>query len=105
MGTIEITNENFEKEILKSDKLAVVDFHANWCGPCKMLGPVIDKLSEEREDVVVGKLNVDSNSDLAQKYRVRSIPTVIFMKDGEEVSRMTGANSIDAYNKQIDSLK
>lgn len=105
MGTIEITNENFEKEILKSDKLAVVDFHANWCGPCKTLGPVIDKLSEEREDVVVGKLNVDSNSDLAQKYRVRSIPTVIFMKDGEEVSRMAGANSIDAYNKQIDSLK
>lgn len=105
MGAIKITNENFEKEILNSDKLSVVDFQADWCGPCKVLGPVIDKLSEQRNDVTVGKLNLDNNRDLAVKYNVRSIPTVLFFKDGKEVDRATGANQLSFYESKIDSLK
>ena len=83
---------NFEAEVLKSDIPVFVDFYADWCGPCKMMSPVIDKMSEEYAGrIKVGKVNVDENSDLAVKYGIMSIPNMIFFKNGEVVDRVVGA--------------
>ena len=83
---------NFEAEVLKSDIPVFVDFYADWCGPCKMMSPVIDKLSEEYAGKIkVGKVNVDENSDLAMKYGIMSIPNIVFFKNGEVVDRVVGA--------------
>ena len=83
---------NFEAEVLKSDIPVFVDFYADWCGPCKMMSPVIDKLSEEYAGKIkVGKVNVDENSDLAMKYGIMSIPNMVFFKNGEVVDRVVGA--------------
>ena len=83
---------NFEAEVLKSDIPVFVDFYADWCGPCKMMSPVIDKLSEEYAGrIKVGKVNVDENSDLAMKYGIMSIPNMVFFKNGEVVDRVVGA--------------
>lgn len=101
---IEITSKDFDEKVGDSG-LAVVDFHAEWCGPCRMLGPVIEELSEENDDVTIGKVNLDSNPELAVKYGVRSIPTVLFIKDGEVVDRLTGAAAKKVYQDKIDSLK
>lgn len=88
---MEITAENFEEVILKSTKPVVVDFWATWCGPCKMMGPVIDQLAEElAATAVVGKVNVDEQQDLAARYGVMSIPTVVLFKDGKEAQRSVG---------------
>ena len=89
--TLTFTDENFEKEVLQSDLPVMVDFWAPWCGPCQMAGPVIDELAEEYEGKVkIGKLNVDDNQQVAMKYGVMSIPTVILFKDGKEVGRKIG---------------
>jgi thioredoxin 1 len=89
---LEITNENFEKEVLTADKLVVVDFWAAWCGPCRMVGPVLEELSQEMsEKVKIVKVNVDENPELADKYQIRSIPTMIFFKNGKEAERSIGA--------------
>ena len=83
---------NFEAEVLKSDLPVFVDFYADWCGPCKMMSPVIDKLAEEYEGKIkVGKVNVDENGDLAVKYGIMSIPNMIFFKNGEVADRVVGA--------------
>ena len=82
MAVIEITEANFETEVLKSDVPVLVDFWAVWCGPCQMQGPIIDELAEEVQGVKFGKLNVDENMGLAQKFRVMSIPTLMLFKDG-----------------------
>ena len=83
---------NFEAEVLKSDIPVFVDFYADWCGPCKMMSPVIDKLAEEYNGrIKVGKVNVDENSDLAVKYGIMSIPNMVFFKNGEVVDRVVGA--------------
>ena len=83
---------NFEAEVLQSDIPVFVDFYADWCGPCKMMSPVIDKLSEEYAGKIkVGKVNVDENSDLAMKYGIMSIPNMVFFKNGEVVDRVVGA--------------
>ncbi len=88
----EFNESNFESEVISSDKPVLVDFWAEWCGPCKMIGPVIDQLAEEVADVAkVGKVNVDSNQQLAVKYGVRSIPYLAFFKNGEVVDQITGA--------------
>ena len=106
---MEITSEELTKKIENGEKL-IVDFHAKWCGPCKMLGPVIEALSvdEKNKDITIGKVNVDGegNQELAQKYGVRGIPTVIFFKDGEEVigKRSAGAKSQADLQAIIDSL-
>ncbi len=88
---ITLTSENFESEVLKSDKPVLVDFWADWCGPCKMLAPVIAQIAEENADKIkVGKINVDDEPELAQQYGIVSIPTVILFKDGAESKKSVG---------------
>ena len=90
MATITITKETFEQEVLKSDLPVLVDFWAAWCGPCKMLGPIIEKLSEEHPELKICKVNVDEQPELAEKYQVFSIPTVIAFKNGEQLEQNMG---------------
>ena len=90
--SLKFTDENFEAEVLKADTLTLVDFYADWCGPCKMMAPIIDELSEEfAETVKIGKLNVDNSPETSSKYRVMSIPTLLFIKNGEVVETVVGA--------------
>lgn len=98
-----INNDNFQKEVKESDKIVLVDFFATWCGPCKMLSPVLDQVADELKDkVVVGKLDIDESLDLAKEYEVMSVPTMILFKDGKEVERIVGLRQktqiIDAIN-------
>ena len=102
---LEITDATFEETVLKSDKPVMVDFWAAWCGPCRMVGPIIDQISEEYADkAVVGKVDVDANQEFAAKYGVRNIPTVLIFKDGEVVGRQVGVAPKNAYTEAIDSL-
>ena len=93
MNVLKITNSNFNEEVLNSDKTTIVDFYADWCGPCKMMSPVIDKIAEENDNIKVGKLNVDDAQDIAMKYNVMSIPTIIIFKNGLEHKRFVGVTS------------
>lgn len=93
MEVLEINNSNFEEEVLKSEKAVLVDFYAEWCGPCKMLAPVIDQIAKENEDIKVAKINVDEAQELAEKYGVMSIPTLVVIKNGEEIKRQVGLAS------------
>lgn len=93
MEPVVITSDNFEEEVVKSDKPVLVDFWAPWCGPCKMLSPVVDQIAEETDDIKVCKVNVDDNEDLAMKFKTMSIPTLIVFKDGAEVNRSVGVIS------------
>ena len=93
MAAIEITKENYEAEVLQSDKPVLVDFWATWCGPCQMVSPVIEQIGEENDSIRVGKVNVDEQGELTMQYRVVSIPTLVVMKGGEEVNRIVGAAS------------
>ena len=90
---LKITSENFEKEVLQSDKPVLIDFYADWCGPCKMLSPVVDEVAKENENIKVVKINVDEAQDIAIKYQVMSIPTLVVIKDGKEVNRSVGVIS------------
>ena len=90
MAVIEITKDNFEEEVLNSDKKVLVDFWAAWCGPCKMLSPLVDQFGEDQDEVKVGKVNVDEQPELAQQFRVVSIPTLVVMDKGQEVNRSVG---------------
>ena len=88
---IKLSTENFEKEVLKSEKPVLVDFYADWCGPCNAMAPVIEELAKELEGKVkVGKINVDENPDIAVEYNVMSIPTLIVFKNGKEEKRLVG---------------
>lgn len=88
---INLNLENFEKEVLNSELPVLVDFYADWCGPCKMMAPVIEELSQElKGKAKVGKINVDQNQDLAMKYDVMSIPTIVIFKEGKEFKRFVG---------------
>ena len=100
----EVTTETFEKEVLSSDVPVLVDFWAEWCGPCRMVGPIIDELSKDFEGkAVVGKIDVDSNQEFAAKYGVRNIPTVLLFKDGELVSRQVGVAPKKTYEDAINA--
>ena len=102
---LEITKENFE-DIVKNNKVVVVDFWAPWCGPCRMIAPIIEELAEEYKDkgVAVGKINTDEQQELAMQFGIRSIPTVLFIKDGEIVDSMIGAAPKEFYVQKINAL-
>ena len=101
---LQITDASFEEVVLKSDKPVLVDFWATWCGPCRMLGPVIEEIATEYEGrVVVGKVDVDSNQDYAAKYGVRNIPTVLVFQNGEVVGRQVGVAPKNTYTEALDS--
>ena len=90
MAALHVTKENFE-EIKNSDKPVLLDFYADWCGPCRMVAPIIEEIAGERDDVVVGKINVDEQGELAQQFGVMSIPTWVVLKNGEVTNQVTGA--------------
>jgi len=102
---LEITDASFEETVLKSDKPVLVDFWAAWCGPCRMVGPIIEQISDEYDGkAVVGKLDVDANQEFAAKYGVRNIPTVLVFQNGEVVGRQVGVAPKNAYTDAIDAL-
>ena len=102
---LQITDASFDEVVLKSGKPVLVDFWATWCGPCRMLGPVIEELATEYEGrVVVGKVDVDNNQEFAAKYGVRNIATVLVFKDGEVVGRQVGVAPKKTYTDALDSL-
>lgn len=101
----QFTDRDFEKEVLKSDKPVLVDFWAAWCGPCQIMGPIIEELAEEVKDKYkVGKLNVDENREMASKYGVMSIPTMIIFKDGKEVKQLVGVQSKDNLKEELEKV-
>lgn len=93
MSVLTITDNNFEDEVLNSDKTVLIDFYADWCGPCKMQSPVVDQIAEERADIKVGKVNVDDNPELAEKYEIMSIPTLLVIKNGAVAKQFVGLTS------------
>ena len=102
---LEITDSTFEEIVLKSDKPVLVDFWAAWCGPCRMVGPIIDQVSNDYQGkAVVGKMDVDANQEFAAKYGVRNIPTVLVINNGELVGRQVGVAQKSVYAEAIDSL-
>lgn len=101
---LEITDATFE-EILKSDKPVVIDFWAEWCGPCRMIGPIVEELATEYGDkAIIGKVNVDENDDITSKFGIRNIPTILFFKNGEIVDKQVGAAQKSVLIEKIDKL-
>ena len=90
MATVKITKDNFETEVLQAEKPVLVDFWAVWCGPCQMVGPVLEEISEERDDLIVGKVNVDEEQELAMKYRIVAVPSVYVFEDGKITGNFAG---------------
>ena len=91
MAVITITKENFQSEVVQSDKPVLLDFWATWCGPCRMVSHIVDQIADERSDIKVGKINVDEQPELAQQFRIISIPTLVVMKDGQIANKAVGA--------------
>lgn len=91
MSVINITKNNFQEEVINSQKPVLLDFWAEWCGPCRMVSPVVDEIAEERSDIKVGKINVDEQQELAAKFGIMSIPTLVVMKDGKIINQSVGA--------------
>lgn len=90
MAYITITKDNFEAEVLKSEKVVLLDFWAPWCGPCRMVGPIVEEIASERSDIKVGKINVDEERELSVKFGIISIPTLIVMNNGKEINKVIG---------------
>lgn len=101
MAVIKVTTDTFEKEVLEAEGPVLVDFNADWCGPCKMLAPVIDELAEEHPEIKVVSVNIDDEEDLADEYDVFSIPCLVVFRDGEEADRSVGGRSKDEILEMI----
>ncbi|HRN42529.1 MAG TPA: thioredoxin [Vicingus sp.] len=102
---LELTDANFAETVLKSDKPVIVDFWAVWCGPCRMVGPIVEELANDYEGkAVIGKLDVDNNPEIAQKYGIRNIPTILFMKNGEVIDKQVGAASKDVLEGKLKAM-
>lgn len=101
MSVITITKENFEAEVIKSDKPVLLDFWASWCGPCRMVSPVVDEIAEENSSIKVGKINVDEQRELASQFGIMSIPTLMVMKGGKVAEKTVGAQSKQAILKLL----
>lgn len=91
MAVLTVTHDNFEQEVLKADKKVLLDFWASWCGPCRMVSPIVDEIADERDDIRVGKINVDEEPELAAAFGISSIPTLIVMENGKPVRQSVGA--------------
>ena len=102
---LEITTQNFDEMVLNSDKPVLIDFWAEWCGPCRMVGPIVDDLHKDYEGkAIVGKVNVDEQQEIAAKYGIRNIPTILFFKNGEIVDKNVGVSPKSDLAKKIDVL-
>lgn len=102
---LELTDANFAENVLKSDKPVIVDFWAVWCGPCRMVGPIVEELANDYAGkAVIGKLDVDNNPEIAQKYGIRNIPTILFMKNGEVIDKQVGAASKDVLEAKLKAM-
>jgi len=102
---VELNDANFESEVLKSDKPCLVDFWAEWCGPCRMVGPIVEEIAREYEGKLkVGKLNVDQNSQTASKYGIMSIPSILFFNGGQMVDQITGAAPKKQFVEKIEKM-
>ncbi len=103
--TIEITDATFDEKVLKSDKPVVIDFWAEWCGPCRMVGPIIEELSVDYDGkAVMGKVDVDSNPNIAVRYGIRNIPTILFIKNGEIIDKQVGAVPKNVLASKLDAV-
>jgi thioredoxin 1 len=102
---IEITDANFEELVVKSDKPVMIDFWAVWCGPCRMIAPIVEEMSHEYQGkAIIGKVDVDSNPIVAMKYGIRNIPTVLFVKGGQVVDKQVGAAPKPAFTNKLNAL-
>ena len=101
MSAVTITKENFDEQVTRASKPVLVDFWASWCGPCRMVSPIVEEIADERSDVVVGKVNVDDQPELASKYGVTGIPTLILFKDGKVANQAVGARPKNAIIQML----
>ena len=99
MPIVHITAENFEKQVLQAENKVLLDFWATWCGPCRMIAPIVEEIAAERSDIIVGKIDVDEELELAKQFRIVSIPTLVLMKNGEVAATLVG------YRPKADILK
>lgn len=102
MGVIEVSDENFKSEVLESDKTVLIDFYADWCGPCKMLSPVVEEVAKENDNIKVVKINLDNSQDIAVEYGIMSIPTLVVIKNGQETNRSIGVISKSEITKLLE---
>ena len=104
-NTVEITDANFDDAVLRSDKPVLIDFWAVWCGPCRIIGPIVEEIASEYDGrAVIGKLDVDANRDTAVKYGIQAIPTLLIVKDGEVADRIVGATDMNSIKAKLDAL-
>jgi len=101
MAVLEVTSANFEKEVLQSDRPVLADFYANWCGPCKMLRPILEEISDDRQDVKVVSIDIDEEDELAEEYEVSAIPCVVLFKNGAEADRSVGLKPREALEELL----
>ena len=101
----QLTNEEFEKNVKSSDKLVFVDFYADWCGPCRMMAPIVEEISEEVDSVDFYKVNCDDEQELASKYEVMTIPTLLILKKGEQIKEFIGVTDKEEIIEELNSLK